>query len=170
MLDELDASAPEVLICLNAALANRYFDFPTGRVKAHEDFRVISAGNTCGRGADEVYSGRAVIDGATLDRFAYVEILYDSRVEDAIAKGDTEITAFIREMRKVAESKKIQIVLGYRAIDRLSKMSSKFTVKQCVSMAVTKGIASDEMRMLYHGINLARNRFLEALGEMVYGG
>lgn len=170
MLDELDASAPEVLICLNAALANRYFDFPTGRVKAHEDFRVISAGNTCGRGADEVYSGRAVIDGATLDRFAYVEILYDSRVEDAIAQGDTEITAFIREMRKAAESRKIQIVLGYRAIDRLSKMSSKFTVKQCVSMAVTKGMASDEMRMLYHGINLTRNRFQEALGEMVYGG
>ena len=29
-LDELDASIPEVLIILNAAIANRYFDFPTG--------------------------------------------------------------------------------------------------------------------------------------------
>lgn len=28
MLDEMDASIPEVLVILNAAIANRYFDFP----------------------------------------------------------------------------------------------------------------------------------------------
>ncbi len=31
MLDEIDASSPEVLVILNAAIANKYFDFPTGR-------------------------------------------------------------------------------------------------------------------------------------------
>jgi MoxR-like ATPase len=44
-LDEMDASIPEVLVILNAAIANRYFDFPGhGRVQAHENFRVIAAG------------------------------------------------------------------------------------------------------------------------------
>ena len=54
MLDEMDASIPEVLIILNAAIANRYFDFPApiGYVEAHPDFRVVAAGNTFGNGAD----------------------------------------------------------------------------------------------------------------------
>ncbi len=169
MLDELDASAPEVLICLNAALANRYFDFPTGRVEAHPDFRVIAAGNTCGRGADEVYSGRAVIDGATLDRFAYVEIQYDSRVEDAIAKGDTEITEFVRELRQAASRNQISMVLGYRAIERLAKMSSVFPAMMCVSMAVTKGMSHDEMEMLHGDIQNTKNRFAKALKALASG-
>ena len=48
MLDEMDASIPEVLVILNAAIANRYFDFPApiGYVEAHPDFRVIAAGWT----------------------------------------------------------------------------------------------------------------------------
>ena len=32
-LDEMDASVPEVLIILNAAIANGYFDFPIGKLK-----------------------------------------------------------------------------------------------------------------------------------------
>ena len=54
MLDEMDASIPEVLVILNAAIANRYFDFPApiGYVEAHPDFRVIAAGNTFGLGAN----------------------------------------------------------------------------------------------------------------------
>ena len=35
-LDEIDASCPECLVILNSVIANRYFDFPTGRVKANE--------------------------------------------------------------------------------------------------------------------------------------
>lgn len=166
MLDELDASAPEVLICLNAALANRYFDFPTGRVEAHKDFRVIAAGNTCGRGADEVYSGRAVIDGATLDRFAYVEIQYDKRVEDSIAKGDVAITEFVRDLRHAANKNQISMVLGYRAIERLAKMSSVFPTRKCVSMAVTKGMSKDEMMMLYDDLCVTENRFAQALLDL----
>ena len=41
MLDEMDASTPEVLVILNAAIANRYFDFPVGRMDAHPDFRIV---------------------------------------------------------------------------------------------------------------------------------
>ena len=50
-LDEMDASIPEVLVLLNAAIANGYFEFPNGKITAHEDFRVVAAGNTVGSGA-----------------------------------------------------------------------------------------------------------------------
>ena len=43
-LDEIDASCPEALVTLNSAIANKYFDFPTGRKVAHKDFRVVCAG------------------------------------------------------------------------------------------------------------------------------
>ena len=46
--DEIDASCAEALIIINAALANGYFDFPNGRINAHEDFRVVAAANTFG--------------------------------------------------------------------------------------------------------------------------
>ena len=74
MLDEMDASIPEVLIILNAAIANRYFDFPApiGYVEAHPNFRVIAAGNTTGNGADFEYVGRNQLDAASLDRFAVI--------------------------------------------------------------------------------------------------
>ena len=76
MLDEMDASIPEVLVILNAAIANRYFDFPApiGYVEANPNFRVIAAGNTTGHGADFEYVGRNQLDGASLDRFAVVKI------------------------------------------------------------------------------------------------
>jgi len=56
--DEIDASVPEVLVLLNAAIENRYFNFPTGKVNAHSNFRVIAAGNTYGSGASIQYVGR----------------------------------------------------------------------------------------------------------------
>ena len=70
-LDEIDASIPDVLVLLNAAIANGYFEFPNGRVDfSHVHF--VAAGNTVGSGADDMYTGRMVLDQATLDRFAII--------------------------------------------------------------------------------------------------
>ena len=89
MLDEMDASIPEVLVILNAAIANRYFDFPApiGYVEAHPDFRVVAAGNTFGLGADMEYVGRNQLDMASLDRFAVVEVDYDKDIEMSVANN-----------------------------------------------------------------------------------
>lgn len=61
-LDEMDASIPEVLVILNAAIANGYFDFPIGKFDSHPNFRVIAAGNTLGTGADSQYTGRYCLE------------------------------------------------------------------------------------------------------------
>ena len=79
-MDEMDASIPETLIILNAAIANRYFDFPNGKVSANPNFRVIAAGNTVGTGADNNYTGRYCLDRASLDRFAMVNIDYSEKI------------------------------------------------------------------------------------------
>lgn len=167
MLDELDASIPEVLICLNAALANRYFDFPCGRISAHPNFRVIAAGNTCGRGASEEYSGRYPIDAATMDRFAFVNIEYDFNVEKKIAKNNAAIIEFIHALRESARALSLSIVLGYRAISRLAQMSGVFSPVDALNMSIIKGMDVDTVRGLcsnYHGAK--SNIYFSALHEI----
>ena len=104
MLDEMDASIPEVLIILNAAIANRYFDFPApiGYVEAHPNFRVVSAGNTYGLGANYDYVGRNQLDMASLDRFAMVRVDYSRAIELKVANGNEELVNFCEDFRKAS--------------------------------------------------------------------
>lgn len=169
MLDELDASCPEALITLNAALANRYFTFPIiGRVDAHKDFKVIAAGNSCGRGADEVYSGRSVIDGATMDRFKYIKVGYDDRIEYRLANKDSELVGFIHDLRASAKKAGYPLVLSYRSIDGVSKLIDSFTIRECIEMCITKGMDADEVSILHEGLSDKANRFAKALKELTH--
>lgn len=122
-LDEMDGSIPEVLIMLNAAIANRYFDFPNGKIEAHKDFRVIAAGNTFGTGADMEYTGRYQLDAASLDRFALVEILYSPKIEKALSGEDNELCEFVREFRTATERAGIKHLATYRSIERIHKLA-----------------------------------------------
>ena len=112
-LDEMDASVPEVLVLLNAAIANKYFEFPNGRITAHENFRIVAAGNTLGSGANEQYTGRLVLDQATLDRFAIIEFDYDIKIEMSISKGNKQLVDFIRFLRKEAATIGVRATFSY---------------------------------------------------------
>lgn len=150
MLDEMDASIPEVLIILNAAIANRYFDFPApiGYVEAHPDFRVIAAGNTTGNGADFEYVGRNQLDAASLDRFAIVEIDYSPTIENAVACGDNELVDFCRAFRNQAKVSGCAVIVSYRCIGRLAKMLQILDVEEALRTCLTKGMAKDSIRMI----------------------
>lgn len=149
MLDEIDASIPEVLVILNAAIANRYFDFPApiGYKKAHPDFRVVAAGNTTGNGADYTYVGRNQLDGASLDRFAIVPIQYSPTIENNMA-GDIELADFCREFRKASEKTGVQIITSYRAINRLAKMSQIMELPEALSTCLIKGLSADDINII----------------------
>jgi len=144
-LDEMDASIPEVLILLNAAIANRYFEFPNGKIDAHEDFRVVAAGNTVGSGATEQYTGRLQLDQATLDRFVLIEFNYSERIEMVLAKGNRELVEFIRGLRKQAEEKGIRATFSYRCIATVTKLEGKLELKEIIGMAVMKGFDKDTL-------------------------
>lgn len=148
MLDEMDASIPEVLIILNAAIANRYFDFPTGRVDAHENFRLIAAGNTFGTGADMEYSGRYQLDAASLDRFALVEIDYSQAIEKAITHNNNELIDYIHAFRKATMEAGIKHLATYRSMERICKLEDVMDLQETLKICLLKSLAQDDMRIL----------------------
>lgn len=149
-LDEIDASIPEVLVLLNAAIANRYFEFPgKGRIDAHKDFRVVAAGNTVGSGANELYTGRLVLDSATLDRFVVIEFDYDPRVELALAKGNKDLVNFIQSLRGFCKENGIRGTFSYRMISSVVKLEATgMSLDKIVKIAVVKGLDADTIKTL----------------------
>jgi hypothetical protein len=167
MLDEIDASIPEVLVILNAAIANRYFDFPgKGYVEAHPDFRVIAAGNTVGQGADYEYVGRNQLDAASLDRFAVVKVGYSEAIENSVACGNTELAQFCREFRNAAHKAGQQVIVSYRAIGRLAKMLQILTVEEALETCLVKGLEKDDLNIICNGIVLD-SKYKRALKNMI---
>ncbi len=114
LFDEIDASLPAALLAFNAALANGYADFPCGKVERHPNFRCIAAANTYWTGQDRVYVGRNQLDGASLDRFAFLELPYDEKLERALS-GNDDWTTYVQKARKAAAEQKIRHVISPRA-------------------------------------------------------
>ena len=168
MLDEMDASIPEVLIILNAAIANRYFDFPApiGYVEAHPNFRVVAAGNTFGNGADYDYVGRNQLDAASLDRFALVEVDYDSRIEENCANGDKDLLKFCRAFRTATEKNGIRTVVSYRAISRMAKLSSCLTPSELIKSCLVKSLTADDLNILQASLQ-GCGRYTDGFNEIV---
>jgi hypothetical protein len=166
-LDEMDASVPEVLIILNAAIANGYFDFPApiGKVDAHDDFRVISAGNTFGLGASIEYTGRNQLDGASLDRFAVIEIDYDMNIEMAVCGNDRELVDFIHDYRKACQTSGIQSIASYRAIERIAKMDKVLGLEEALRTCLVKNLRKDDLSVMLSEIP-AGTRYRSALKKL----
>lgn len=168
MLDEIDASTPEVLVILNAAIANGYFDFPTGRVDAHKDFRLIAAGNTFGTGADIEYTGRYQLDAASLDRFAVIQIDYSKAVEEAIAGGNKNLLQFIWSFREAIEKAQIKFVVSYRAIERLHKLEDVLEAGEALKICLLRSLDLDDMKVICRNMNLpSSNAYADAFQRLV---
>lgn len=70
LLDEIDAGDENLILLVNAAIANGHFaNTATGKVvERHPDFIIGFAGNTNGMGANKLHGARNRLDHATLDR------------------------------------------------------------------------------------------------------
>ena len=151
MLDEVDASSPETLVILNGAIANRYFDFPNGRIEAHPDFRVVCAGNTFGTGADMIYVGRNVLDGATLDRFVVIKMDYDLDVERQLCP-DKSYHDFVVQMRNLVDKFKLRHIIGMRAsINGYKALQAGMSKAFVVESILLKGLSLDDLQVLVKG-------------------
>jgi dynein-related subfamily AAA family protein len=88
LFDEMDASEPNLLLLVNAALANGHFaNASTGEmVKRSSRFIPVAGMNTMGLGGDRSLVGREKQDAAALDRWhaGRVEILLDVKLESKI--------------------------------------------------------------------------------------
>ena len=164
-LDEMDASIPEVLVLLNAAIANGYFEFPNGRKEAHKDFRVVAAGNTVGSGADELYTGRLVLDQATLDRFVIIEFDYDRNVELHLANNNTELVDFVEKLRKQSRENGMRCTFSYRCIIQVTKLEQTgMDIKTILQIAVFKGMNKDTINQFSN--TAWNNKYFKTMEEL----
>lgn len=128
LLDEVDAADPNMLLVINAALANGHLHIPQRhkkpKVTKHKDCIIVAAANTFGTGADAIYVGRNQLDAATLDRFYVVRMDYDVALENDLiaAEDDAAITSFgawVHAIRsKVALDNRIRRVVSTRMIQK----------------------------------------------------
>ena len=168
--DELDNSQAEAIIALNAALANGYYTFAdtNEKVAKHPNFRCIAAGNTNGQGATEEYCGRYQMDESSRDRFVFVKIDYNSKVEESITKH-ADILEFIRALRAASSKLQIKLICGYRGITKLDKYYSEEAV-DCLNDFIYKGMALDDIRQLYYELKdsvKSDNKYLKATEEII---
>lgn len=168
-LDEVDASAPEALVVLNTAIANRRFDFPiVGNVTAHPNFRVVAAGNTAMTGADLEYVARSVQDAATENRFSFFEMHYDRRVELPVcAGGDEVLMSFITDLRQAIRAANIIKCVSYRQTKLLADPDLlKFGRVKALRRNVFKGMEADEIRIIYGYLTDKENIWAQAMYEL----
>ena len=167
-IDEMDSCSSDVLIGLNACLANGYFDFPHETIDCHENFVVISAGNTTGHGATADYVGRQQLDLSTLDRFLSIKIDYDTNIDLAVAKDDQALVDFAHALRKASKDTDITILMSYRALGNIAKLIELFDLTEIMEMAVVKGMGQDEIDMLSRNMNIeSTNKYYKAFKKVV---
>lgn len=168
-IDEMDASAPEALVVLNTAIANRRYDFPVvGCVEAHPDFRIIAAGNTALTGADVEYTARSVQDASTINRFAFFEMKYEKNVElNIMAKGDKELYQFITDLRHAINEAGVQLCVSYRQTAALAtEKAVKYGRDKGLLRNVFGGRERDEIRVIYGQLKHTENVWAQAMQNL----
>jgi cobaltochelatase CobS len=132
LLDEIDAADPNVMVSINAALANGMFANPVnGKVHhRHEKTIIIAAGNTWGRGGDAMYVGRNQLDAATMDRFVLstVHVDYDTDLEKAIVLGilpkenqAEEVIEWVTDLREKITGNRLRRIASTRLVLNTAK-------------------------------------------------
>lgn len=167
VLDEIDASVPEALVVINTAIANGYFDFPNGKVMAHEDFRIIACANTYGLGGNDVYVGRNQLDGASLDRFAVVYFDYDPELEKSLVENQDWVK-FIQALRKKIRDRKIKHIISMRATiygDKLLKAETD--IETVFKELIFKNLELDDIKSIGTLNNPGSNMYINEFNKIV---
>ena len=151
LMDEIDASNPNILTVLNDALSNDSMSFPDGMVKRHPKFVAIAAANTWGNGATAEYVGRAPIDGATIDRFTMMHVKIDERLETELVRGtglDMEHGStwlhIVRTARRNVDNHGLKVIVSPRAsVGGAKLLAGGFTWQDAIDMRLLKGVKPD---------------------------
>lgn len=151
LMDEIDASNPNILTVLNDALSNDSMSFPDGMVKRHPKFVAIAAANTWGNGATAEYVGRAPIDGATIDRFTMMHVKIDERLETELVRntgldmehGSTWLH-IVRTARRNVDTHGLKVIVSPRAsVGGAKLLAGGFTWQDAIDMRLLKGVKPD---------------------------
>lgn len=152
-LDEIDTSDPSSLIVINSALANGYMAFPHETVERNENFRMISAANTFGKGANLEYIGRNILDASTLDRFDNIFFDYDENLEKKLYH-DKNVLEFMWSFRNAVQEKKIQHIVSTRTIGKVYKKERyNIPLEYTIKSNIIKNLGVDDIDMIINSMN-----------------
>lgn len=159
LLDECDAAPADILLTINAALANgelflpRHHDPARRVIKRHPDTVIVCAANTWGVGADAQYIGRGPLDAAFLSRFALNKHLigYDASLEAQLCPK-SELRAGLQMVRQKVHEHKIRRVVGTREIEHAGRLhSAGFSGPEIMKALVVDWTAEEKAKA---GINV----------------
>jgi len=163
LITEFDNSTAEALNAFNAAFANGHFMFPNGEmVTRHSDFVLIVDANTAGRGTDEMRTHvRRQLDAATLDRFCFLKMDYDEKLERELAiyeGGDTELTRSwvkrVQAMRAAAAQVGARIHVTPRAsIEGAAYLAEGFPQDEVEDMTIWRDFDRKQREKIYAAMN-----------------
>ena len=172
LFDEMDCSDAESLKVFNEALEAREFTFPNDEKISFENMMIMSACNTFGTGADEIYCGQQ-LDASTLNRFVLIRVDYNRKVELSIAKGDEELVDFIDTFRRQTEKNGLLVVISYRNLKQIVSMKGILPLKQVMKDCLVKSMSDDDLANILNNICgiVGENRYFKATkGENVEWG
>lgn len=154
LIDEGDAWAAAAMLFLNAPLANNYCTFPDKVIAVHPNFRCMIAANTFGRGADRQYVGRNPLDAASRNRFKFVEIGYDRKLEVALF-GSGPWVQYCWKVREAIETLRLQHVISMRNIE-LCVEDAKYgdPMEEILHANIWQGLEPDQIKKI---TNIAGN-------------
>lgn len=154
LFDEIDAADPNLLVILNAALANGVLSVPFAQaepMERHAEFVCIAAANTFGRGGDRQYVGRSALDAATLDRFSVSTIFVDydrglerRLAESACADHASTLLAWAWSVRDAIDRNKLRRILSTRTIVNAAKLLAIGRSMESVQASYFSGWSADE--------------------------
>lgn len=150
LFDEIDAADENVLVAINAALANGKMALPSRPENPvayrHEDFVPIAAANTFGTGADRQYVGRNRLDEATLDRFRMgtVELDYCKELEARLCEHE-HLLRVLHLIREAIRHHSLERVVSTRFIRDAYVMHQCGAVFSNIFMALFSGWRRDEL-------------------------
>ena len=153
LMDEVDASHPQALAALNAAIDGGVAAFPDKMVERHADFALVAGANTVGRGGSSKFAGRVRQDEAFLSRYSMLEWAHDDLLEQAMVGTDKEAIGWmnlVRSFRLAADRMKIDgaSTTTRATLDGAALLAAGLTKDEVLEAVVRKGMPSDSWTRL----------------------
>lgn len=145
LIEEMDRSAPEALIPMNAMLANGLMDTPVrGVIEVSPDLRIIATANTCGHGRTEEYVTANRLDASTLDRFVVIHVDYEPYIDKACATGpdgsiDNKLVEFVQSYRQACKDNYLEsYTISYRGVRNIKRLSDAVGIRTALEISLVK--------------------------------
>lgn len=149
--DELDAFDPNMLLVVNGATANGHLHIAHRRempsTKRGPNVRLMATANTYGTGANPMYSGRAALDGATLDRWVMVPVDYDKDLESDIGRAGGLSSGEMAELwalRTKVRDASLRRTISTRAFQKAAAMKAAGNSWNTIKATLVEGWSKDE--------------------------